>query len=111
MIVVELDMNCERVWTNITKDLGMRKICAKMVPKLLKEEQKERHVQGCHDILEQLEIDPNLGKIIHWRRVMGLGVRSGDQTSEPSVEESDSAEAAESEDGQIQSQGDVDCFL
>jgi len=35
MTANELDMNCERVWTIITKDLGMRKICAKM--KLQKE--------------------------------------------------------------------------
>jgi len=82
-----------------------------MVPKLLKEEQKERHVQRCRDILEQFEIDPNLREIIHRPRVMDLGVRSGGPAPESSVEESDTAEAAESEDGQIQSQGDVDCFL
>jgi len=34
-------MNNEQVWTTITTDLGMMKICAKMVPKLLIEEQKE----------------------------------------------------------------------
>jgi len=45
MIANEFGMNCERVWTIITEDLGMRKkICAKMVPKLLIEEQKERRV-------------------------------------------------------------------
>ena len=35
-------------------------ICAKMVPKLLKEEQKEWRVQMCHYILEQLKTEPNL---------------------------------------------------
>ena len=65
MIANELDMNCERVWTIITKHLGMRKICAKMVPKLLNEQQKERRVQVCHDILEELETEPNLlGRVI-----------------------------------------------
>ena len=44
MIANELDMNCERVWTIITKHLGMRKTCAKMVPRLLNEQQKERRV-------------------------------------------------------------------
>jgi len=39
MIANELDMNCKRVWRIITEDLGMKKICAKMVLKLLKEEQ------------------------------------------------------------------------
>ena len=62
MIADELDMNSERVWRIITEDLGMRKICAKMVPRLLNEGQKKRHVQVCQDILEQLETEPNLLK-------------------------------------------------
>ena len=40
----------------------MRKICAKMVPRLLNEGQKERRVQVCQDTLEQLETEPNLLK-------------------------------------------------
>jgi len=36
-----------------------RKICAKIVPKL-KEEQKQQHVQVCHDLLEQLGTELNL---------------------------------------------------
>ena len=54
MIADELGMNSERVWRIITEDLGMRKICEKMVPRLLNEGQKERRVQVCQDILEQL---------------------------------------------------------
>ena len=62
MIADELGMNSERVWRIITEDLGMRKICAKMIPRLLNEGQKERRVQVCPDILEQLETEPNLLK-------------------------------------------------
>ena len=65
MIADELGMNSERVWTRwriSTEDLGMRTICAKMVPRLLNEAQKERHVQVCQVILEQLETEPNLLK-------------------------------------------------
>ena len=62
MIADELGMNCERVWRIITQDLEMRKICAKIVPRLLNEGQKERRVQVCQDILEQLETEPNLLK-------------------------------------------------
>ena len=62
MIADELGMNSERVWRIITEDLGMRKICAKMVPRLLNEGQKERRVQVSEDILEQLETEPNLLK-------------------------------------------------
>ena len=62
MIADELGMNSVRVRRIITEDLGMRKICAKMVPRLLNEVQKEWLVQVCQDILEQLETEPNLLK-------------------------------------------------
>ena len=62
MIADELGMNSERLWRIISEDLGMRKICAKIVPRLLNEGQKEQHVQECQDILEQLETEPNLLK-------------------------------------------------
>ena len=64
MIADELGMNSERVWRILTKDLGMRKICAKMVPRLLNEGQKEQHVQECQGILDQLKTEPNLLKKI-----------------------------------------------
>ena len=60
MIADELSMNSERVWKIITEDLGMRKVCAKMVPRLLNDGQKENRVQVCQDILKQLEITPDL---------------------------------------------------
>ena len=60
MIADELNMNNERVWRIITEDLGMRKVCAKMVPRLLNDGQKENRVQVCQDILKQLEITPDL---------------------------------------------------
>ena len=62
MITDELGMNSERVWRIIMEDLGMRKIGAKMVPRLLNEGQKEWCEQVCQDILEQLETSPNLLK-------------------------------------------------
>ena len=62
IIADELGMNSKRVWRIITEDLGMRKISAKMVPRLLNEAQKKRPVQVCQDSLEQLETEPNLLK-------------------------------------------------
>ena len=41
MIADELSMNSERVWRIITEDLGMRKVCAKMVPRLLNDGQRK----------------------------------------------------------------------
>ena len=40
MIADELGMKSERVWRIITEDLGMTKICAKIVPRLLNKGQK-----------------------------------------------------------------------
>ena len=37
MIADELGMNSQRVWRIITEELGMRKICAEMAPRLLNE--------------------------------------------------------------------------
>ena len=50
MIADELGMNSESVWRILTEDLEMRKVCSKMVPRLLNEGQKERLVQVCQDI-------------------------------------------------------------
>ena len=38
MIANELGISCERVWTIITKDLEMIKVCVKIVPRLLNED-------------------------------------------------------------------------
>ena len=62
LIADELVMNSKRVWRIIKEDVGMRKICAKMVPRLLNKRQKKRRVQVCQEILEQLETVPNLLK-------------------------------------------------
>ena len=60
MVVYELGINWETVWKIITEDLEMRKLCAKMVPKLLNNDQKDRRLQVCQDILERLQTEPNL---------------------------------------------------
>ena len=61
-MIDELSMNSGKVWRIITENLRMRKSCAKMVPMLLNEGQKEQRVQVCQDILEELETKPNLLK-------------------------------------------------
>ena len=47
----------ERVWSIIMKNQGIRKISAKMIPRLLNDEQKERRGQVCQDILKELETE------------------------------------------------------
>ena len=60
MIADKLEINCDNMWKIIMKDLGMQKICAKMVLKFLDDDQKERHVEVCQDILEHLQTEPDL---------------------------------------------------
>ena len=44
MIADDLSISKDSVWAILTEHLEMRKVCAKMVPKLLSQEQKERRV-------------------------------------------------------------------
>ena len=65
MIAIELSISKEILWKIITKDFEICKICAKMVPKLLSDDQKEWRVIVCKDILECLETEQSLlGKVI-----------------------------------------------
>ena len=45
------------VHTIITENLAMRKICAKLVPKVLTDDQKQRRVSACEDLLQRVEKD------------------------------------------------------
>jgi len=42
----------------------MRKVCAKMVPKLLSDEQKEHHKELCLDLLQRTENEPDVLNLI-----------------------------------------------
>jgi len=44
----------------LREELNMRKVCAKMVPKLLADEQKERGKELCLDLLQRNENEPDL---------------------------------------------------
>ena len=56
----QLGLDKESVRSILVDDLGMRKICAKMVPRLLTDDQKTRRVNTCHDVLDQLEVNTKL---------------------------------------------------
>ena len=60
MIVDNLDLNRKSVRNILLHDLGMRKVCAKLVPKILSEDQKQRRVDFCKDMLEKIRDDPNI---------------------------------------------------
>jgi len=61
-IAEQVNIDRETVRKILTEDLDTRKVCAKMVPKELTEEQKQRRVTICQDLLERQ--DDILGHVI-----------------------------------------------
>ena len=59
MLANELDLGKSQVWQIITQDLNTGKVGAKTVPRLLKDDQKDRRLQVRQDILGRLETDPD----------------------------------------------------
>ena len=59
MMAEELNINRESVRIILSEELGMRKMCAKMVPKLLSDDQKQHRVRVCEDTLEEIGADPH----------------------------------------------------
>lgn len=59
MIGEQLGLTHTTVHQILTNDLEMRKICAKMVPKILSQDQKDNRRDRCLDFLEQIENDPS----------------------------------------------------
>ncbi|XP_076058547.1 protein GVQW3-like [Oratosquilla oratoria] len=60
-----LGIDQDNIQKIITENFDVWKVCTKMVPKLLNNDQKERHMQVCQDILDCLETKPDLlGRVI-----------------------------------------------
>ena len=66
MIGSELNLHHRTIHDILTKELGMQKICAKLVlvPKNLTNEQKENWRNVCLDLLEGIENDENVFKYV-----------------------------------------------
>ncbi len=60
LIADKCNMSKDSVHRILTEDLQMRKICAKMVPKVLTDQRKENRVEVSQDVLERSESDPRL---------------------------------------------------
>jgi histone-lysine N-methyltransferase SETMAR len=50
----------ESVQQILREQLNIRKVCAKMVPKLLSDEQKVRRKELCLELLQRIENEPDL---------------------------------------------------
>ena len=60
MIADELNVNRETVWLILTEELGMGKICAKIICRNLTEYQQDAQMSVCAGLLEQVAADPEL---------------------------------------------------
>lgn len=54
-----LHMSTFTVHGIVTEDLQMRKVCAKLVPKVLTEDQKELRVSRCQELLDLIQNEPD----------------------------------------------------
>ena len=61
-IAEQVNIDRETVRKILTEVLGMRKVCAKMVPKQLTEGRKQGRVTICQDLLERQDVI--LGRVI-----------------------------------------------
>ena len=59
-ISAQFDVSVGTVHTIIREELKMRKICAKFVPRVLREDQKERCCHDSREIVELITSDPTL---------------------------------------------------
>ena len=57
-ISAQFDVSVGTVHTIICKELKMRKICAKYVPRVLREDQKERRCPDSREVVELINSDP-----------------------------------------------------
>ena len=60
MICDELSIGRDAVWKTLSENLKMRKLCAKMVPKIFSEYQRQQKFTVCLDITKHLEAKPDL---------------------------------------------------
>ncbi|MBZ5797389.1 hypothetical protein K8353_45980, partial [Burkholderia contaminans] len=58
LIYKTLDITKTIVHEIVSESLGMRKVCAKLVPKVLTDDQKARRVETCQELLDTCEDNP-----------------------------------------------------
>ena len=57
-ISAQFDVSVGTIYTIIREELKMRKICAKFVPRVLREDQKERHCHDSREMVKLINLDP-----------------------------------------------------
>ena len=59
-VAEEVNLDRKSVRQILTEELNVRKVCAKMVPKLLSDDQKERRKELCLDLLQHIDNEQDL---------------------------------------------------
>ena len=59
-ISTQFDVSVGTVHTIICEELKMQKICAKFVPRLIREDQKERRCHDSREVVELINSDPGV---------------------------------------------------
>jgi len=92
----------------LTDDLHMKHVCAKFVPRLLTDDQREQHQTLARDLFERSCEDVQVLKnTVTGRRVLGLQVRPRDETTIITVEGSHVSSTKEGVPGAKQNKGHV----
>jgi sugar diacid utilization regulator len=108
MIEEQLGLSHITVHQILTVDLEMRKICVKMVPKMLSQDQKDNRKDWCLDFLEQIE---NNHSFLEWRRVLGFRVRPRNKALELRMAHIRFTEVKRRKNEQVKNQNDADLLL
>ena len=66
-ISAQFDVSVGTVHTIIREELKMRKICAKFVPRVLREDQKERRCHDSREMVELINSDPAVLGDLRWK--------------------------------------------
>ena len=112
MMAEELDLNRESIRTILVEDLQMRKVCAKMVPKLLSDDQKKHRVDVCRDLLKTIEEYPDfLRRVITGDETWVFQYDLETKRQEFAVEVTIITKAEEGANVQISDQGHADRVL
>ena len=114
MMADQLGIDKELVRSILVDNLGMRKVCAKMVPRLLSEDQKTRRLHVCQDILQQLQTADGrhtLRKGHHRWRIVDFWIWPRNKASELSVEVARLTKTKEGPNAEVPSEGNVDHLL
>ena len=105
-------LNEDRRYTILTQDLGMRRVAAKFIPRLLTEDQRKSRLAVCHDLKRQLENDPNfLSRVMTGDESWCYGYDPESKQASSQWKTPRSPRPKKKQTGEIECQNNADLFL